>query len=198
MNDSGRWEGSWEVTLPVRRALDLLTGLVTRDLVHGSSFDVELEDGAELAVDMLAGDELDDDGYRLMVTAEVEGPRRAAEVSEVVLEALEEAVEEARRLVERRTGLGSVRRSEVEMRPVAEDAERWDLVVPDWLAPDGAVVPFGYRPFRTRERAPWPQDADLDRHGRVVLVPDGSRLVAYGIPAPEDPPEEPDALPVVP
>ncbi len=198
MTDSGRWEGSWEVTMPVRRAVDLLTGLVTRDLVHGSSFDVELEDGAELAVDLLAGDELEDDGYRLMVTAEVEGPRRTTEVSEVVLEALEEAVEEARRLVERRSGLGSVRRSEVEMRPVAEDAERWDLVVPDWLAPDGAVVPFGFRPFRARDGSPWPDDADLDRHGRVVLVPEGSRLVAYGVPAPEATPGDSGELPVLP
>lgn len=198
MTGDGTWEGSWELTLPVNRAVDLLTGLVTRDLLHGSSFDVELEDGAELAVDLLAGDELDEDGYRLMVAAEVEGPRRPAEVSEVVLEALEEAIEEARLLVERRSGLGSVRVAEVEMRPVEEDAERWDLVVPDWLAPDGAVVPFGFRPFRRRDGSPWPGDTDLDRHGRVVLVPEGSRLVAYGVPAPEPSSDEPGALPVVP
>ena len=68
---------------------------------------------------------------------------------------------------------------------VPEDEERWDLVAPDWLAPDGAEVPFGFRSFAADSGESWPGNDLLDAHGRVILVPAGDEIVAFGIPAPE-------------
>ena len=84
-----------------------------------------------------------------------------------------------------------------------EDQERWDLVAPDWLAPDGAEVPFGFRSFDAKSGEVWPDNEVLDAHGRVVLVPDGDEILVFGIPAPEgwgdeDHNEEGEGLPVHP
>lgn len=181
-----QWEGSWEVELPITGPDDLLLGILVRDLVHGETFDVDLGDGNTIAVDLLAGDELDDVGYRLIVTAEVVGPEFPDELSVLVHEVLEEAVEEARDLIARGQGLGDRAAAEIEMRCVSEDDERWDLVVPDWFAPDGAEVPFGFRPFEIAAGAMWPDDEALDAHGRIVVVPDGDRLRLYAVPPPAD------------
>lgn len=194
MTADDRWEGSWEVELEITGPDDLLLGLVVRDLVHGETFDVELADGTTIAVDLLAGDELEDSSYRLVVTAEVEGPEFPDELSLFVHEVLEEAVEEARGLIGRGAGVGERPAAEVEMRAVPEDDERWDLVAPDWLAPDGAEVPFGFRPFGRVDHAPWPGDDLLDAHGRIILVPDGDSLRLYAIPSPAD---EDGSLPVL-
>jgi hypothetical protein len=80
--------------------------------------------------------------------------------------------------------LGTATLDELRFVAVAEEDERWDLVVPDWLAPDGAEVPFGFRPelISTGER--WPTDSELDAHGRVVLVPHDGVVHLYGVPAP--------------
>jgi hypothetical protein len=87
----------------------------------------------------------------------------------------------------------------LEFRVVPEEEERWDLVTPDWLAPDGAEVPFGFRPFDSSKNEPWPANDVLDAHGRVVLVPEGDDLLVFGIPAPEGwGEEEGEGLPVHP
>jgi len=71
------WETGWEVGFPASTADELLLALVVRDLVHGASFDVEaVEDGTELALDYLAGDELQDQTYQLLLSAEIAGTRR--------------------------------------------------------------------------------------------------------------------------
>ena len=68
------WETGWEVGFPASNTDELLLALVVRDLVHGSSFDVEaVEDGTELALDFLAGDELQDQTYQLLLSAEIAG-----------------------------------------------------------------------------------------------------------------------------
>ena len=68
------WETGWEVGFPASNAAELLLALVVKDLVHGASFDVEaVEDGTELALDFLAGDELQDQTYQLLLSAEIAG-----------------------------------------------------------------------------------------------------------------------------
>ena len=194
------WETGWEVGFPASNADELLLALVVRDLVHGASFDVEkIEDGSELALDFLAGDELQEDSYQLLLSAEIAGTENRETVQAFAEQMLEDLVTEAEELVAQRTSLGSRPLSELVFKAVAEDEERWDLVVPDWLAPDGSEVPFGFRSFLGEGGEAWPTDDVLDAHGRVVLVPAGDTILAFGIPAPTDwGEEEDDGLPIHP
>jgi hypothetical protein len=182
------WETGWEVGFPASNADELLLALVVRDLVHGASFDVEaVEDGTELALDFLAGDELQDQTYQLLLSAEIAGTENREMVQAFTEQMLEDLVAEAEELV---------------FKSVPEDQERWDLVAPDWLAPDGAEVPFGFRSFVAESGEVWPGNDVLDAHGRVVLVPDGDEILVFGIPAPEgwgeEGEEEGEGLPVHP
>lgn len=174
---------------PAEKPEDLLTALTVRDLLHGSSYDVEDEQGNALSADFVAGDELDGSLYRLLIGAEVEGTDDSEVVGDLTEQIVDDLIGEAEALVAERVELGRVPLDELEFRPVAEDDERWDLIVPDWLAPDGAEVPFGFRAFRAGGGA-WPDDDVLDAHGRVVLLSYQGEAYAYGIPAPEA--EEPD------
>ena len=179
------WETGWEVGFPASSTEELLVALVVRDLVHGSSFDVEaVEDGAELAFDFVAGDELEGDEYHLLLSAEVAGTDNRETVQAFTEQMLEDLLGEAEELVGQKQDLGSKPGGEIEFRAVSEDEERWDLVVPDWLAPDGAEVPFGFRAFESSGGGVWPANDVLDAHGRVVLVPDADGFRLFGIPAP--------------
>jgi hypothetical protein len=180
------WETGWEVGFPASNADELLLALVVRDLVHGASFDVEaVEDGSELALDFLAGDELQDQTYQLLLSAEIGGTENRELVQAFTEQMLEDLVAEAEDLVAQRQELGSRSSAELVFRGVPEDEERWDLVAPDWLAPDGAEVPFGFRSFDAGSGEVWPSNEVLDAHGRVVLVPAGDEILVFGIPAPE-------------
>ncbi len=181
------WEAGWEVQFPASTLDEMLLALVVRDLLHGASFDVEGEGGkADMALDYLAGDELEGQTYRLLVTVEATGAADAEAVQEITEQLLDQLVDEAESLIEDRELLGTTAFDDVDFEAVPEDEERWDLVVPDWLAPDGAEVPYGFRPVRPRSREPWPGDSTLDRHGRVVAVPFGGELHLFAIPAPTD------------
>ncbi len=187
------WETGWEVGFPATNANELLLALVVRDLVHGASFDVEaVEDGAELAFDFLAGDELQEETYQLLLSAEITGTENREMVQAFTEQMLEDLMAEAEELVAQREELGTQALVELEFRAVPEDEERWDLVAPDWLAPDGAEVPFGFRSYEVDGGEPWPSDQVLDDHGRVVLVPFGDEVLAFGIPAPAGWGEEED------
>jgi hypothetical protein len=197
------WETGWEVGFPASNADELLLALVVRDLVHGASFDVEaVEDGTELALDFLAGDELQDQTYQLLLSAEIAGTENREMVQAFTEQMLEDLVAEAEELVAQRQELGSRSSAELVFKSVPEDQERWDLVAPDWLAPDGAEVPFGFRSFVAESGEVWPGNDVLDAHGRVVLVPDGDEILVFGIPAPEgwgeEGEEEGEGLPVHP
>jgi hypothetical protein len=197
------WETGWEVGFPASNTDELLLALVVRDLVHGASFDVEsVEDGTELALDFLAGDELQDETYQLLLAAEIEGTESREMVQAFTEQMLDDLVTEAESLIAQKTELGSRPFAELVFRSVPEDEERWDLVAPDWLAPDGAEVPFGFRSFSADSGEAWPGNGLLDAHGRVVLVPAGDKIVAFGIPAPEgwgeEEEEDGDGLPVHP
>jgi len=161
-----------------------------------------VEDGSELALDFLAGDELEGDTYQLLLSAEVGGTENRELVQAFTEQMLDDLVGEAEDLVAQRQEVFSRPADQVTFRVVPEDEERWDLVVPDWFAPDGAEVPFGYRPFVADSGECWPSDEDLDKHGRIILVPAGDSIVLFGIPAParwgeEDDPDE-GGLPVHP
>jgi hypothetical protein len=196
------WEAEWEIGFPASTVDELLLALVVRDLVHGSSYDVEaIEDGTELALDFLAGDDLEDATYQLLLTADVAGTDDRDVVNSFTEEMLETLVDEAQDLVARGERLGSRPLAELEFRSVAEDRERWDLIVPDWLAPEDAVVPFGFRAFAAVGGGAWPDDRLLDAHGRIVLVPFEGAVHAIGIPAPagfDEDEEVAGALPIHP
>lgn len=183
--DGTAWEAGWEVQFPASTLDEMLLALVVRDLLHGASFDVEGdgEKGA-MALDYLAGDELDGEVYRLLVTVEGVGEGDAEVVQEITEQLLDQLVEEAESLIQQREPLGVAALSDLEFDLVPEEDERWDLVIPDWLAPDGAEVPYGFRPVRRHGRATWPSDAELDRRGRIIAVPSGGELHLVAIPAP--------------
>ncbi len=173
------WETGWVLEMP-SGAHDLLVGLLVRDLLNGASFDVEFADeGVTMELDLTCGDELEEGAYRLLIMAEVRGTEDHDLVEAAVADLVAEAEEEAGTAAEAAQLLGVLPEGEVEFRAVPEDAERWDLVIPDWLAPDGAEVPFGFRSFHGA--GPWPSDAELDRFSRVVLVPGDGEIRAWGV-----------------
>ncbi len=193
------WGAEWQIAFAGGAVDELLIALVVRDLVHGTSFDVEAEaDGTELALDYLAGDELDGETYQLLLSADIVGDERPEMVRDFTEQMLEQMIDEAEDLVKRKTDLGAALLDELMFRAVPEDEERWDLVIPDWLAPDGAEVPFGFRSFLINGDEPWPSNEVLDAHGRVILVPFAGTMHLFGIPAPAEPEHEepPGQLPV--
>jgi len=196
------WEAAWEVEFPASSPEELALALVVRDLLHGTSFDIEGADGgADLALDYIAGDELEGTTYRLLVTAEATGSSDADVVRDVTERLLDQLVDEAETLLEQRAVLAVEKAGALGFRSVPEDQERWDLVVPDWLAPDGAEVPFGFRPVLLGSGRPWPTDEQLDGHGRIVVVPFGGELQLIAIPSPPDEADDepaPESLPVLP
>jgi hypothetical protein len=181
------WEASWELQFPAETVEELLQALVVRDLLHGSSYDIEIQETTqEVALDFIAGDELEDTVYRLLISAEVEGVDDREVVQEITEQILEELLEEAENLVEQRQELGSRPIAELDFRKVPEDEERWDLVIPDWLAPAESEVPFGFRGFVAGGDEAWPGNEVMEAHGRVVVVAHGGRAHVFGIPAPTD------------
>jgi len=182
-----KWNTGWEIEFPATNADEILLALVVRDLIHGSSFDVEAEEtGAEFAVDYTAGDELEDENYRLLLMAEVDGPEDAALLQAFTEQALDELIGEAEAAIAERSEVLDLPLKQLKFAVVPEDEERWDLVIPDWFAPDGAEVPFGFRSFDNTSGKPAPDNAALDAKGRVVAVPFDDKVYFVGIPAPEE------------
>ncbi|MCD4748265.1 MAG: hypothetical protein K8R59_02725 [Thermoanaerobaculales bacterium] len=180
------WLASFEVQFPASTTEELLLALVVRDLVHGSSFDVESEEsGEEFQVDVTASDEIQGEEYQLLMEAEINGTDKP-EIAQAFLEqVLEEAVSDGDNLIVERRELDSADLGSLEFGILPEDEERWDLVIPDWLAPEGAEVPFGFRSFRRESGEAFPSNADLDQAGRIILVPDGDVARFFAIPAVE-------------
>lgn len=180
------WLASFEVAFPASTVEEILLALVVRDMVYGTSFDVETEDGGQaFQVDVTASEEIDAESYQLLVEAEIRGIEDKDTASAFLQQILEEAIDDAERLVEQRMDFSTVGADEVELKTVPEDQERWDLVIPDWLAPEGAEVPFGFRAFRKDSDQPYPSNTDLDGAGRLVMVPFGGRFSIFAIPAVE-------------
>jgi hypothetical protein len=188
----GTWNTGWEIGFPAETKEEMLLALVVRDLIYGTSFDVEAEDSdAEFAIDYTAGEELENGRYQLLLAAEIEGSDNAELIHAFTEQILEELLDEAEALLRQQQHLGEFPRSDVRFDAVPEDEERWDLVIPDWLAPDGAEVPFGFRCFDGASGDPVPDDATLDAHGRVIVVPFGETIHLVAIPAPVELPQHP-------
>ncbi len=178
------WLASFEVAFPASTVEEVFLALVVRDNVYGTSFDVETEDGGQaFQVDVTASEEIDAEKYQLLVEAEIRGVEEPETARAFLEQILEEAVDDAERLVEQRVEFGTLAADEIEMRTVPEDEERWDLVIPDWLAPEDAEVPFGFRAFRLGSDQPYPGNADLDGAGRIVMVPFGGQFSLFAIPS---------------
>jgi hypothetical protein len=193
--ESNQWESTWEVEFPSSSREELLTALVVRDLLHGSSFDLELDAGGSVvAVDYDVGDEWEDGRARLLVSAQLSGPEDRVAVQDLTEHVLEQVVDEAQGLVSRCELVATTGLSCLLFERVLETEERWDLVIPDWLAPDGAEVPFGFRSVVATTGEPWPTDEQLNAHGRLILVPYDGDAHLFAIPAPTN---EDGALPVI-
>jgi len=181
------WLASFEVGFPASTLDELLLALIVRDLLYGSSFDVETPDGARtFQVDMTASEEIDAGTYQLLLEAEIRGLDDTEAAGAFLEQVIEEAIDEAQELLDGKSELAVVDADALEFRVVAEDDERWDLVIPDWLAPEGAEVPFGFRSFRPEGGEPVPDDETLDAHGRVVVVPFGGKFTFFALPAPAE------------
>jgi len=178
-----------ELPLPASTVEELLKALILRDLVHGSSYDVEVEEtGDEFQVDLIATDELDEEQgvYTALIEVEAGGQVNEDSLSSFLTQMIDELMGEAEEMAEAREEIGVFEASELEFRIVSENEERWDLVIPDWLAPEDAIVPFGFRSCLRKDGEPFPSDSDLDDAGRVVLVPMGKNIHVLAIPAPKE------------
>jgi hypothetical protein len=126
------WDTGWEVEFPAATVDEMMVALVVRDLVHGSSFDVEaVEDGAELTFDFLAGDEFDEEAYRLLLSAEVGGTDNRELVQAFTEQMLEDLVAEAEELVARRQYIGCPPGVHLQLEKCLQELPRWDLYFDD-------------------------------------------------------------------
>ncbi len=181
-------EHEWEIEMPAGTAEQLLAVLASRDRLFGHSVTLEPEDAPEEAVEawLASTEALQGDSVRLGVYVELSGPKpllAAARdaIEDIVADHVEAAAAEASRarLVERRPA------SEIEFRTVSEDDERPQLIIPDWLAPEKAELPWSFRSYDLKGE-PWPSDRTLAAHDRLALVPFGGEFLLYTLPALDD------------
>lgn len=177
-------EHEWELELPAKSAEELLAALAARDRLFGQEITMEPEEDPAKAVEVWIGtsDALAEGVYHLAVYAELKG---AKEYLEPAVNALEEVFEEqlkegaadavAARLLDRRSA------KEITFRAVSEEEELPQLILPEWLAPEGAELPWGFQPVAADGQT-WPDRALLEEHSRVVVVPFGAELLAYALP----------------
>ncbi len=189
---SGTLEHEWELELPGETPEQILAGMVARDRLFGQAVTLEPEEDESNSVEAWFGttDDLDGTTYKLGVYVELTGPEDYLEpardaLEEIMGEQLEIAATEAENavLVDRRP------LAEITFEKVAEDDENQQLVMPEWLAPEGAELPWGFVGVDASGRV-WPGDETMKAHGRVVLVPYKDELFVYGLPPIEDEEEE--------
>ena len=180
-------EHEWEVELPAGTPEQLLVALAARDRLFGQSVSLEPEDDAQNTVEVWFGaaEALEGDTFHLAVYAELSGAQQYLEAArdaleDIVGEQLEAAAIEA---AEAKL-LGSRPASEVEFKAVKDDDQRPQLIIPEWLGPEGEEVemPWGFRAFDAQGH-PWPDDEMLAAHERLVVLPVGDELRLYSLPA---------------
>lgn len=186
-------EHEWEIELPAGTAEQLLAVLASRDRLFGHSVTLEPEDEPDQAVEawLASTEALQGTLVRLGVYVELSGPKSYLEaardaIEDIVAEHVEAAAVEASQaqLVERRPA------DEIEFRTVGEDEERPQLIIPDWLAPEEAELPWSFRSYDLKGE-PWPDDGLLATHDRLALVPFAGEMLLYALPAiPDDEDEE--------
>jgi hypothetical protein len=181
-------EREWEISLPASNAEELLAALACRDRLFGHSMTLEPDEQPDNAVEawIASTEMLDGNTVRLGVYVELTGPKAFLDAaSEAVEEVVSEHVEAGAADASRATLLARRPVAEVEFRAVAECDERPQLIIPDWLGPEQAELPWSFRSF-DRRGDPWPDDALLSSHERVALVPFDHELLLFALPAVED------------
>lgn len=181
---TAKLEHEWELELPAGSPTELLIGLAARDRVFGQNVTLEPEDDPQNTVEAWLGstDQLQGKTYHLGIYADVEGPEDYLEAArDALLNLVDEQVEEAKkdaagaRLLDRRAT------SEIRFELVSEEEEKPQLIIPEWLAPKDADLPWGFRPV-TKAGQPWPSPEVLEAHERIVLVPFGGEYLLYALP----------------
>ncbi|HPC84065.1 MAG TPA: hypothetical protein P5234_11820 [Thermoanaerobaculaceae bacterium] len=186
-------EHEWEIELPAATPEQLLAALAARDRLFGQSVTLEPEEDAENTVEVWFGaaEALDDDTFHLAVYAELSGAQQYLDAARDALEDIVgEQIEMAATEAAEAALLETRKASEIEFRPVSDDEQRPQLIIPEWLGPQGKGVemPWGFRAFGPDGRA-WPDDDMLSAHDRLVILPVGDELRLYTLP----PIEEEDA-----
>ena len=185
-------EHEWELELPAATADQLLAALTTRDRLYGQTITLEPEDDETKAVEvwLASVESLDSNKYRLALYAELTGPKEYLDASrDAVEDIVSEQVEAAAAEAGEATLLEKQPAAEVEFRKVAEDDERPQLVIPEWLGPGEVDVPWGFRSFDVKGQ-PWPPEKVLNAHDRLIMVPFGGDLLLYALPPIEDEDED--------
>lgn len=185
-------EREWEFELPAAKPEELLAALAARDRLFGQTITMEPEEEPTKSVEVWLGtsDALHGTVYHLGVYAELSG---AKEYVEAAADALPEIVEdqiaagvadaEAATLLERRAA------SAIVFTAVPEEQERPQVVLPEWLAPEGAELPWGFQAVDDAG-AVWPTPELVERHGRLVVVPFAGEYLLYALPPLDDEQEE--------
>ncbi|MGC8916800.1 MAG: hypothetical protein ACP5NF_07470 [Thermoanaerobaculum sp.] len=181
---NARMEHEWELELPGGTASELLAALAARDRIFGQNVTLEPEDDPEGAVEAWLGsnDTLDGKVYRLGVYADLEGPEEYLEAArDALMDLVDEQVAEAQKDAAKATLLDRKPASEIAFELVSEEQETPQLIIPEWLAPEDADLPWGFRPV-TRSGESWPALEILQAHERVVLVPFKGEYLLYALP----------------
>ncbi|MCU0292154.1 MAG: hypothetical protein MUF10_09230 [Thermoanaerobaculaceae bacterium] len=187
-------EHEWEVELPAGTPEQLLVALAARDRLFGQSVSLEPEDDAQNTVEVWFGaaEALEGDTFHLAIYAELSGAQQYLEAArdaleDIVGEQLEAAAVEA---AEAKL-LGSRPAKEVEFKAVKDDDQRPQLIIPEWLGPEGEEVemPWGFRAFDAEGRS-WPDDETIAANDRLVVLPVGDELRLYALPPIEEDDED--------
>ncbi len=177
-------EREWEFELPAASPEEILAALAARDRLFGQTLLMEPEEQPEKGVEVWLGtsDALAGKVYHLGIYAELSGPK---EYLEPAADALSEVFEEqiaagtadaaAATLLERQPA------DRIEFQAVPEEEEQPQLVLPEWLAPEGADLPWGFAPV-DRTGARWPRAEVVERHRRLAVVPFGEEYLLYALP----------------
>jgi len=185
---TAKLEHEWELELPAATADQLLAALTTRDRLYGQSITLEPEDDPAKAVEvwLASVESLEANKYRLGLYAEISGPKEFLEAArDAVEDHVSEQVEAAATEASEATLLEKRAAAEIQFRKVAENDERPQLVIPEWLAPGEVDVPWGFRSFDAKGK-PWPDETVVKAHDRLVLIPFGGDLLLYALPPLED------------
>ena len=178
-------EHEWTVELPAATADQLLAALAARDRIFGQSLTLEPEDELESIVEVLLGaaEGLDGTTFSLLISAEITG---ADEYLEAATDALDdivgELIEEGASDAAQATLLGRYPAAGITFRKVAEEDERPQLIIPEWLAPEEIDLPWSFRGFDAAGMA-WPSDELVDANERLVVLPVKDEFLLYALPA---------------
>lgn len=187
-------EHEWEVELPAGTPEQLLAALAARDRLFGQSVTLEPEEDAENTVEVWFGaaEALEDDTFHLAIYAELSGAQQYLDAARDALEDIVgEQIEMAATEAAEAALLETRKAAEVEFKQVSDDDQRPQLIIPEWLGPEGEDVemPWGFRAYGQDGRT-WPDDDTLSAHDRLVILPVGEELRLYALPPIEDEDED--------